>query len=836
MQRDGWHCLLISCALTALLFLSACSPDKPAVPVAKSALLPPPSRFTAISVYPEKVSLTAGEGSHRLQVTGMGTNGFETTLTNATLVSDHPEIAAVDSSGMVRGLKAGNATISAKVDKHVSSVAITIVEAPDEKRMSFINDVLPVLSKAGCNAGACHAKPDGQNGFKLSVFAYDPKSDYGKIVKDDRGRRIFPAAPEESLLLKKPTLAVEHQGGQRFERGSEPYQTILKWIELGMPYSHTNDATLVDIKVFPAERRYQKEATQPLIVEATYSDGTVKDVTDLADFNSTEKEMAKVDERGLVTVGKISGEGVIVVRFMGLVAISRITVPSDKMLPDSLYASLPVNNDVDTHVYARLKKLGLAPSDLCSDSEFIRRASLDAIGTLPTAEEVKEFLADSSTGKRDALIDRILANPAYADYWAVKWGDLIRPNTQRVGVKSVYLLDQWIRDSFRQNKPYDQFVRELLTAQGNTHQYGPAVVFRDRREPVDASAFVSQIFLGTRMECAKCHHHPNEKWSQSDYYQLAAYFTDVKFKGQGISTPISGELEYVYFSPGGQIKHPVTGDVLKPKPPDGPEAHVESDVDPRVALVDWMCETNNPFFARAAVNRVWAQFMGRGIVDPVDDFRASNPPTNEPLLNYLAEDFVRNGYDLKKLMRTIMRSRVYQLSSIPNEHNLADTRNYSRAYRRRLPAEALSDAVASVTGVPETFQGLAPGARAIETWNNKLDSEFMDAFGRPNSSADCPCERDRQTSVVQALHMMNSNKLQGRIVSKEGRAAQLADSKMTDAEIVKELYLVTYSRLPTAEETELASKAFKADGATRKTATEDIMWALINSAEFVFNH
>jgi len=338
------------------------------------------------------------------------------------------------------------------------------------------------------------------------------------------------------------------------------------------------------------------------------------------------------------------------------------------------------------------------------------------------------------------------------------------------------------------------------------------------------------------MECAKCHHHPNEKWSQADYYQLAAYFTEVKHKGQGISAPISGEAEFIYYAPGGEVKHPVTGEVLKPKPPDGPEAKLEADRDPRVALVDWMCQPDNPFFARAVANRIWSHFMGRGIVDPVDDFRASNPPTNEPLLNFLAQDLVRNGYNLKKLMRTIMQSHVYQLSSLPGEHNLSDTRNYSRAYRRRLPAEVLQDAVTAVTGSTETFQGLAPGARAIETWNHKLDSEFMDAFGRPNSSAECPCERDRSTSVVQALHLMNSNKLQGKIVSSEGRATQLANSKLSETEIISELYLATYNRRPTDEETALAAKAFKAAGATRKTGVEDIMWALMNSAEFVFNH
>ena len=702
--------------------------------------------------------------------------------------------------------------------------------------LSFLNDVLPVIGKAGCNAGSCHAKAEGQNGFKLSVFAYDPKSDYRQIVKADRGRRVFPAFPEESLILKKPTLALEHEGGQRFERGSAAYKTIVEWIKQGMPYSISNEATLVELKVTPVERSYRKLARQSLRVEARYSNGSKRDVTDLADFSSTDKEIAKVDDTGKVTVGQISGEGVIVARYMGLVAISRITVPADKALPDSLYRALPVNNDIDRLVYGRLKKLGLAPSDTCTDSEFLRRASLDSIGRLPSVEQTRAFLSDTNSDRREKLIDSLLDDPNYAHHWAIKWGDLIRPNPSRVGVKPVFLLDLWLREAFAENKPYDQFVRELLTAEGSTHKYGPVAVFRDKREPVDASSFVSQIFFGVRMECAKCHHHPNEKWSQADYYQLAACFGAMKHKGQGISAPISGEPEYWWFAPGGEVKHPVTGEVMKPKPPDAPPLDLPTEKDPRVALVDWMCRPDNPFFARAIVNRIWANFMGRGIVDPVDDFRASNPPTNEPLLDWLARDFVMHKYDLKHLMRTIMRSRVYQLSSLPNKYNVADTKNFSRSYRRRLSAEVLLDAVYDVTGATDSFDGLPPGSRAIETWNHKLNSEFMDAFGRPNSSAECPCERDSKPSVVQVLHLMNSNKLQSKIGTTEGHAKKLAESKLSEREIIEELYLCAFCRQPTDSEVHIAGKAFTENGATRKTAIEDLLWALINSPEFVFNH
>lgn len=702
---------------------------------------------------------------------------------------------------------------------------------------SFVHDILPVLSKAGCASGGCHAKPEGQNGFKLSIFSFDPQADYRAIVKGDRGRRVFPAAPQESLLLRKPTGAVEHGGGRRIDPGSPQYRLLIDWIAGGMTYAHPDESPLVGVSVEPSEGRYKKGSTQRLTVTARYANGTLRDVTTLADYASTEAEVARVDESGKIAIGKTTGAAVITARFMGEVAVSRITVPSDRQLPDSLYAGLPRNNFIDDAVYARLKELGFAPSELCSDAEFIRRASLDAIGVLPTAEEVRAFLADERSDKRERLIDALLERPAYADYWATKWGDLLRPNTQRVGVKPVFLLDRWIRDSLRTNMPYDQFVREILTAEGSTHENGPVVLFRDRREPADLTTFISQVFLGVRLECAKCHHHPNEKWSQGDFYQFAAFFSSLKRKGQGISAPISGEAEHIWFAPGsGSVKHPITGETMKPKPPGAPEPTISEDQDPRAVFVDWLTRADNPFFARAAVNRIWGELMGRGIVHPVDDLRETNPPSNERLLDELAKDFVAHGYDRKHLIRIILNSRTYQLSSLPNETNVADTRNFSRAYRRRLPAEVMLDAVSDLTGIPDTFDGLPPGSRAVRVWNNKLESSFLDAFGRPDSSADCPCERDRGTSVVQSLHLMHSTKLQAKIANPDGRAAKLAKSDLTAEKIVEELYLAAYARKPEADELKIALESFKAEGATRQTATEDVMWALINSAEFVFNH
>ncbi len=708
---------------------------------------------------------------------------------------------------------------------------------PNSNALSYTKDILPILSKAGCNLGSCHAKSSGQAGFKLSIFAFDPKTDYMEVVSDSRGRRVFPALPEDSLILQKATVRVQHEGGQRFEPDSESAKTIADWIRQGMPFETPNQPALAGIEVTPGEKTYRKSEEQALKVTAKYSDGSTRDVTALTDYISSEKAIAAVDETGKLKTSTESGETVIVARYMGQVGISRVAVPAEKLFPAESYAKLTVRNEIDKLVYARLQKLGHLPSETCTDAEFLRRSTLDAIGMLPTIDEARAFIADKNTSKYEQWVAQLLERPEWADHWAIKWGDLIRPNPSRVGVKPVYLLDQWIRQSFRENKPWNRFATELLTAEGNTHKNGPVAIWRDKREPIDAATFIGQIFLGVRLECAKCHHHPTEKWDQTDYYQMAAFFTQMKRKGQGISAPISGEPEQWWFAPGAaSIEHPVIKAALKPRPPADKEIPIAETQDPRAVLADWMTNPKNPYFAQAVVNRTWSSFMGRGIVDPVDDFRASNPPSNAPLLEWLAQDFVKHGYDLKHLMRTIMLSQVYRLSSLPNETNIADLKNYSRSYRRRLPAETLLDAVCEVTEIKEPFSGMPPDALAKQTWNHKLESQFLDAFGRPNASSECPCERDAKPSVVQALHLMNSTRLQAMLIDSKGRASRLAKSTLTPAQIMEELYLACYSRLPTADEAAIAGKALDVGVANRQSAIEDVLWSLLNSAEFVFNH
>jgi len=705
----------------------------------------------------------------------------------------------------------------------------------ESEPISFRNDVLPILGRAGCSTGSCHAKNGGQNGFELTIFSYDPEADHREIVYNANGRRVFPAAPEESLLLLKATQTIDHEGGKRLEPGSPEYETLVEWIRQGMPYAREGEAALESISVEPKSAQLSRGEKRPLSVQAHYSDGSVRDVTHLSEFTSPVKRFASVDESGLVEAGTTQGDGVVIVRYMDQVTVAQLAIPPLKRLPESAYSELPVHNEIDRFAWARHQELGLLVSDSCSDEEFIRRASLDTLGKLPTPERVRDFLADSSADKRSQLVEELLEDPDWADHWANKWRDLIVPNTQRVGVKPVYLLDKWIRRQLRSDSRWDHFVTELLTASGSTHQYGPVAVFRDQREPEMLSAYVSRLFLGVRLDCAKCHHHPSEKWSQDDYYQMAAFFAGMKRKGQGISAPISGEPEYWWWEPGGEVRHPVSDAVMRPKPPGGPELTIPEGEDPREVLLDWMLTPDNPYFSLAAVNRIWGEFFGRGIVHPVDDFRDSNPPVNGPLLDWLAEDFARHDFDLKHTMRRILNSRLYQASSLPNGTNAGDHTHFSRAQRRRLPAEALLDALTNLTGVPDEMQGMTPDASALQTWNNKLSSTFLDTFGRPNSSEECPCERDPSPTMAQTLHLMNSSALHSKLSAPDGVAKQLAESDLSPAAVVEELYLTAYSRFPSAQERAIAEGLFEA-GTDRLQPIQDLIWALTNSAEFVFNH
>lgn len=710
-------------------------------------------------------------------------------------------------------------------------VLLLASSAHAESVPTFEKDVEPILARAGCNSGPCHGKSRGQNGFQLSLLGFDPDFDYQAIAQEARGRRVFPGAPEKSLFLTKPAGLVPHGGGKKIVQGDAFYRTLHRWLEAGMPRTPATEPKLERISVAPTERVMKFREEEPLVVTAHYSDGSKRDVTRLALFQSSESTLAAVTPDGRIKAGTLPGEAAIMARFQEKFAVCNILLPQARAIAPEVYADLPRKNFIDGLVWDKLKKLNIVPSGPARDTTFVRRAYLDAIGRVPTPEEVTAFLEDRSADRRERLVDTLLERVEYADHWANKWADLLRPNPFHVGIKAVLTMDNFLRESFRENKPYDQFVREVVVAQGSTWRNGAAVFYRNRRQPDELATMVSQLFLGVRLECAKCHHHPSETWSQDDFYSFAAYFARVGRKGQGISAPISGGEEVIHGYGKGSVKHPLTGQVLPPRPLFGSAPAVDDETDPRRVVADWMLAETNPYFSKVAVNRVWAELMGRGIVDPVDDLRASNPPSNGPLLDALAEHFRKEKFDHKKLLRTIMTSHVYALASEPNPDNVGDLRNFSRHYRQRLRAEVLLDAVSDVTGVLDKFQGAPPGTRAMGLWTVRTESFFLDAFSRPDPNQDPPCERAPETSVVQALHLMNAPALNQKVTSDQGRAASLANGKKTPDEIARELYLLTYARLP--EEAELAVCRRLFTELPRRQAVEDLMWSLINTPEFL---
>lgn len=785
-------------------------------------------------VAPKRVELGGRLSSSQLTV-DFPINGQLRDLTREAIYSVQPAgVVEVSSSGSVKPLADGEATVRVDVRGEAAEIPVRVRRFTVPPPADFERDVMPVLSRFSCNSGPCHGKQRGQNGFQLSLLGFDPDFDYEALAKEGRGRRVFASAAERSLLLLKPIGELPHGGGKRIERDSPEYRVLADWITAGMPRHDATSVTLTGITVFPNERILPRLAKQQLRVTANYSDGTTRDVTRLSSYLSNEAAVVAVNETGLMTAGPIVGDTAIMARYMGHIAVCGVAVPHPQPAAAEVYPQLPKQNFIDELVWAKLKTLGITPSGPCAEHTFLRRVYLDIIGRGPTADEAKAFLDDTSANKRLTLVDRLLAYPEYAEHWANKWTDLLRPNPYHVGIKATLAYDTWIRDAFRKNKPYDQFVRELITARGSTFRDGNTVMFRDRRAPDELTTITSQLFLGIRLECAKCHHHPFEVYGQDEFYSFAAYFAKLARKGTGISAPISGSEEFIFAGTNGAVNHPLKQTPMTPKPLFGQAASLEGVEDPREVLAAWITSDQNDFFAQTMTNRVWADLMGRGFVDPIDDMRATNPPSNGPLLKALADDFRAHRYDIKHLIRTIATSYVYSLDSAPNDKNVADHRNFSRHYRTRLRAEVLLDTVTTATGVREDFEAMPRGSRAKELWTARIDSLFLDAFGRQDPNQDPPCERTLDTTIVQSLHLMNSNTLARKVASDDSRADQLARSDRTPAQIVEELYLSLYARRPTTDELNDAISVFSEPETNRRRATEDLMWALINTPEFVF--
>jgi hypothetical protein len=799
-----------------------------------------PSEFSpsgsggTLTIVPDKFTLRGQHAKQRVVVMWeQGTTQRDVTE-QVTLRFASGAVASVDGN-QVRPQANGTTELIAEWGELTAQSQVLVEQSEADLPVSFELNIQPILAAQGCNTGPCHGKARGQNGFALSLLGFDSNFDFAAITREARGRRISLASPEQSLLLRKATAAAPHGGGVRFSHDSVEYETVHRWIAAGAPREVPDETTLIGVTLYPEERLLQPGETQRMLVTAHYADGTEEDVTAQTSFQSNESVVVSVEDGAILKAGPIPGEAAVMARYMGRIATCRVAIPLPGEVSPDYYAQLPRNNFIDDLVWKKLETLGVTVSPPAEEHKFLRRVYLDLIGRVPTPDEAREYMADSREDRRARLIDSLLERPEYADFWANKWADLLRPNPYRVGIKAVFNYDQWIRDVFRENKPYDQFARELVTAQGSTFRHGASTLYRDRRSPDELGTLISQLFLGIRLECAKCHQHPFEKWSQADFYSFAAYFSRVGRKGTGLSPPISGSEEIIFTAPSGSVSHPITGEVLPPRPLFGearPPANDEED--PREALADWLTGPENDYFVQVAVNRVWADLMGRGLVDPVDDLRATNPATNEALLAALGENFREHGFDMKHLLRTITNSYVYSLSSEPTERNVADTRNYSRYYRSRLRAEVLWDAVGDITGMETRFAAMPEGSRAMQLWTHRTASLFLDTFGRPDPNQDPPCERTSDTTVTQALHLMNSPEVHQKITDGKSRAAQLAESDRSDAEIVEEIYLWVYSRVPHDEELNGALAWFDEVAGNRRTAAEDLMWALLNTPEFVF--
>lgn len=703
-----------------------------------------------------------------------------------------------------------------------ASAAPAKVAAP--RAFNFENDISPLLTRHGCNASQCHGKAEGQNGFKLSVFGYDALADFRALTVESKGRRASPAAPEQSLFLAKASGAVPHQGGARVPAGSPDYETIRAWLAAGASFGSTNDARVVRVELEPRERILAPGSKLQLRVNATYSDGRKADVTRFCVFQSNNDSLAKVDEHGVVNIGLLPGQTSVMARYLGEVTSFLAIVPRPgKPVGDAGFAEF---NFIDRHVNAHLKKLNLRPSEVCDDATFLRRASLDIIGTLPTADEARRFLADKASDKRAQLVESLLKRPEFADFWALKWADLLRVDRQKLGQRDAYAYYRWIRDQFAANRPLDQFARALLTAEGPLDDAPAGHFYKVVTRPGDMANAVSQVFLGIRLACAECHHHPFDRWSQTDYYGMSGLFAQVSIRKGAL-----GETLLAEGNPA--TKHPRTGENV---PPHALDAEPSKDTgDRRRALAEWFTAPENPWFARNLANRLAAHFLGRGVIEPVDDVRATNPPGNPALLDALARVVTDSRFDLKQFIRTLAASRTYQLSATPNDTNAQDEQNYSRALFKRLPAEVLFDAVCQVTGVPEKFDGVPSGTRAIQLWDSQTQHYFLKLFGRPVRVTACECERNSEASIAQVLHLLNSPNLQSKLSHANGQLARLVASHPDNAKLADELYLTFFSRMPSDAERQLAVKHL-AGSPDRQQAIEDYAWSLLNAVEFVFNH
>lgn len=796
------------------------------------------------------IRLSDPEARQQVVVTLSAAGSHDRDVTREVEYLPKPEgIVTIDRAGFVTPLANGDAVITIRMDGAASTqlkVAVSSIEQP--RLISFPNDVVPQLTRAGCNGGACHGTPSGQNNFRLSLLGFEPRSDYEFLTKESRGRRISPAAPGNSLFLRKACGDTTHSGGVRLEKDSYEYNIIKRWIADGLPYGPKDDPVLERIDVFPKERVAERGTRQQLAVTAYFSDGSARDITHVAEYKANQADMCEVDHHGLASFKDMTGTTSVMVRFQERVGAFMATIPLGKPTP-----SFPVpRNFIDEQIFAKLKTLGLPPSEPCDDKTFLRRVSLDLAGRLPTLEETKAFLASEEKDKRARKIDALLDSPGYADLFANKWAGILRNkaggNLQQVA-RETFAFHSWIRESISRNKPFDRLATELITARGAPGRNPAVSWYRVVKDPKDQMADIAQVFLGVRVQCAQCHHHPYEKWSQDDYYGFAAFFSTI---GRKEVRKMPEEDSVIHHRRIAVAKNPNTNKELRPTPLDGAAIDIPAERDPRIDLAKWICAPENPFFARMLANRYWKHFFGRGFVEPEDDMRVTNPPTHPALLDQLAKEFTRSSYDLKALCRTICNSQTYQLSSFPNEHNGDDEQNFARYYPRRLQAEVMLDAINEVAGARNNFSKHPAGGLAIALPDDTANGQsfFLRIFGRPQMDTACECERTASANLGQSLHLINSDAMHKILETSGGRAAAMAkETKRPDEERIGELYLRALSREPIQKELDIALAHLKkkreasvadpkklSPAQAEKEAFEDIVWVLVNTKEFLFNH
>ncbi|MDE2125566.1 MAG: DUF1549 domain-containing protein [Armatimonadetes bacterium] len=831
-------------ALAALLAVPAGALAGPARPAKVRRAAHPRSAILSITAVPATIALTGPRAdAHYIVMARLGTGALLDVTSRARPLFQGKAVAGISSTtaGLLTPIRDGVSTLVLKLGAHTAHVRVTVTGATANTPVSFSNEVEPVLTRIGCNQGACHGAQFGQSGFKLSLFGTDHYLDYDSITRQARGRRVSLTQPDQSLILLKPTMTVPHGGGRRLIPGSSDYKLVAQWIREGAPPPLPTDPDVESLTVLPAQRLFTLPMQQQhLVVLARYTDGTVRDVTDQAVFTSLNDAIASCSPSAVVTAAG-RGQTAVMVRYGGQAAVTTCMLPysSSRIAARQTF---PPDDFIDRLAAQKQAELGLVPSPLCSDRTFIRRVSFDLIGTAPRQSEVAAFVADPRPDKRSRLIDSLLRRPEYADYWVVKWGDLLRCNRTTLGVKGMWSFHNWIHRQLAKNVPMDQFVRSMLLAQGSTYTDGPANFYRVSTDPESCAETTSQVFLGVRLQCARCHHHPFEKWSQDDYYQFSAFFARVGRKGSA-DFGIFGNDQVIKVDDHGQVRNPADGKVMEPEAlgvvtaalPDGKMPDPDSGGDRRVALANWVTSPTNPLLARNLANRYWAYMMGQGLVNPIDDQRTTNPPSNPALLNALAGYLVSHNFNIKALLRVICNSEAYQRSSQATVANSGDSTFYTHYVPKRLPAEPLLDAVDYACGSTEHFPTLPSGMRAIDLPDPNISSDFLDVFGRPQRVIACECERNVDPNLSQALTLMNGDVVNRKVEARNGRIPGLIREGASDNDILNQLYQAALARPPTARERDIAL-GFVAFSPDRQGVFQDILLSLLNSKEFLFNH